>query len=59
MAKPMSPPRRMPDDTFVAVDIACLGCGYNLKTMPVDANCPECNRPVEFTLHPPVEHMTA
>lgn len=30
----------------VALDWACLGCGYNLRTRPVSAVCPECGVPV-------------
>jgi hypothetical protein len=34
-------------------DVQCVHCGYNLRTMPVDGDCPECGAPVEETLHPP------
>ncbi|HYE20153.1 MAG TPA: hypothetical protein VEA69_17025, partial [Tepidisphaeraceae bacterium] len=27
-------------------DLACVGCGYNLRTMPVTGRCPECARAV-------------
>lgn len=30
----------------VALDWACLGCGYNLRTRPVSGECPECGVPV-------------
>src|SRR5262249_8024735 len=32
---------------IVDVDVECLGCGYNLKTLSWTANCPECGRRVE------------
>lgn len=30
----------------VAEDCKCVGCGYNVRTLPVTARCPECNQPV-------------
>lgn len=27
-------------------DLECVGCGYNLRTLARDANCPECAAPV-------------
>jgi hypothetical protein len=27
-------------------DTLCRGCGYNLRSLPTDAACPECNAPV-------------
>ncbi len=30
----------------VAIDLPCLGCGYNVRTLANDAVCPECARPV-------------
>lgn len=43
-------------DTYVALDTPCMGCGYNLKTMAVSGNCPECGCPVDDTLsRPPME----
>lgn len=31
----------------VDVDLACIGCGYNLRTLPWEGRCPECTRPVK------------
>lgn len=31
----------------VDFDLTCIGCGYNLRTMPFDGRCPECTRPVK------------
>ncbi len=30
----------------VAVDVACVGCGYNLRMQPDAGVCPECARPI-------------
>jgi uncharacterized repeat protein (TIGR04138 family) len=44
----------MPDDLHIPCDLPCEGCGYNLRTLDVDALCPECGHPVTQTLtaHP-------
>src|SRR5438128_2549555 len=34
----------------VCVDAVCLGCGYNLRSLPEDAVCPECAQPVRRSL---------
>jgi hypothetical protein len=31
-------------------DVACIGCGYNLRTLALEAKCPECARPVVDSL---------
>jgi hypothetical protein len=31
-------------------DYPCTGCGYNLHTLPVRGECPECSRPVVHSL---------
>ncbi len=33
-------------------DLACFGCGYNLRTMPLDAACPECGLAVRDSVRP-------
>ena len=35
----------MPSLTRVVIDAPCDNCGYNLKTIPTDASCPECGTP--------------
>ncbi len=30
----------------LAVNIGCTGCGYNLRSQPLDGRCPECGRAV-------------
>jgi hypothetical protein len=36
--------------TKVAIDLACVKCGYNLRMLPGDGRCPECGAPVEWSL---------
>ncbi|OWY70566.1 hypothetical protein B7486_13170 [cyanobacterium TDX16] len=31
---------------LIDADLECVGCGYNLRTLARDANCPECAAPV-------------
>ncbi|MEM6748869.1 MAG: hypothetical protein AAF612_00195 [Planctomycetota bacterium] len=53
MSEP-TPPTNTPSDTpvrddtprRVEHDLPCLRCGFNLRTLPVDADCPECRLPV-------------
>ena len=44
-------PTDQPPDVYVAVDMTCIGCGYNLRTLAVASACPECSRPIEDTRH--------
>jgi predicted RNA-binding Zn-ribbon protein involved in translation (DUF1610 family) len=30
--------------------IYCVGCGYNLRSLPVDGPCPECGRAISASL---------
>lgn len=32
--------------SLIDSDLECIGCGYNLRTLTRDANCPECAAPV-------------
>lgn len=41
---------KQPTDLYVAVDMPCLGCGYNLRTLAVSSACPECSHQIEDTL---------
>ena len=34
------------DPHVVDSDLPCVGCGYNLRTIPWESKCPECGRPV-------------
>mgnify|MGYP005843800295 CR=1 FL=1 len=42
--------RRRPDPGPIADDLECIGCGYNLRTLPGSGRCPECGRPVAWSL---------
>src|SRR5204863_8364142 len=34
-------------DTFSIIDnLLCAHCGYDLRTLPADSNCPECGRAI-------------
>jgi hypothetical protein len=37
--------------SFVSTDVNCRRCGYNLRNLSSDANCPECATPVSQSLH--------
>lgn len=41
------PDRRLPGVT-IDFDRACIGCGYNLKGLTTDGQCPECGLPVRM-----------
>lgn len=34
----------------IGVDLPCFTCGYNLRSLPMDGRCPECNSSIEATL---------
>lgn len=38
------------DGAYVNADVACHGCGYNLRGLPVTGRCPECSAPVRVAL---------
>lgn len=42
--------RYFPAHARVADDLACIGCGYNLRTLMANANCPECGQQVGSSL---------
>ncbi|HKQ50326.1 MAG TPA: hypothetical protein VJZ71_19795 [Phycisphaerae bacterium] len=46
----IQPPTARPALAPIPFDLACLGCRYNLRTMPVEAVCPECALPIRRTL---------
>lgn len=39
-----------PAGAVVSRDLKCVGCAYNLRTLPVDSRCPECGLNVERSL---------
>lgn len=39
-----------PVPSEVEGDLACVGCGYNLRMLSIDGNCPECFTPIGNTL---------
>jgi hypothetical protein len=41
-------PRRLEVDA----DRSCVGCAYNLRTLPIDSRCPECSTPIALSLRP-------
>ncbi|HKQ47115.1 MAG TPA: hypothetical protein VJZ71_03475 [Phycisphaerae bacterium] len=43
----------------VAHDLECVGCGYNLKSLPSNSVCPECGRPVAQTVYPVAFRFTS
>lgn len=42
--------RNSPARTHVESDLCCIECEYNLRTLAVTGNCPECNRPVSDSI---------
>lgn len=47
-----TPPLRVPCDADgrIAIDVACLRCRYNLRSLFPDARCPECGDPAASSL---------
>ncbi len=41
------------DPRYVASDLPCARCGYNLRTLAWEASCPECNTRVDQAVLPP------
>ena len=35
----------------VGIDLPCISCGYNLRSLPMSGRCPECNSSIESALH--------
>jgi hypothetical protein len=48
--KPVSRRLEDPDCAYIALDIPCIGCAYDLKTLPLTGRCPECGEAVLNTL---------
>ncbi|MHC5001665.1 MAG: hypothetical protein ACYTJ0_00940 [Planctomycetota bacterium] len=43
--------RSFPADARVVDDLACMGCGYNLRGLAASGRCPECALPVAESLY--------
>ena len=41
----------VPQVSRVGIDLPCISCGYNLRSLPMSGRCPECNSPIEEALH--------
>lgn len=50
-------PRFLDAQRNVAVNLHCLICEYNLRTLPVVGICPECGSPVARSLAPSLLHL--
>lgn len=42
--------RHFSQPKHVLDDMTCFGCGYNLRTLAVSGDCPECGHPIALTL---------
>jgi hypothetical protein len=45
------PVSESPAADAIAVDIACVGCGYSLRGLSAESRCPECGKPVLDSTH--------
>jgi hypothetical protein len=48
---PDSDPVMTDQDGSIAIDVPCVSCGYNLRGLTRDGNCPECSTPIESSVH--------
>lgn len=44
----------LPIPDVIPGDVACVSCGYNLRSLASSANCPECGQPVMRTVGNPL-----
>src|SRR5258706_9556058 len=49
---PNSPPPPASPPPALDQNLPCLRCGYNLRTLSIDARCPECATPIASSLDP-------
>ena len=47
---PAAAPSPLASPSVVAGDARCAGCGYNLRSLPLDGNCPECGETVAYSV---------
>lgn len=43
---------QLPRDGPLAGALLCVSCGYDLRGLDVDGNCPECGASIEISMHP-------
>jgi 2-amino-4-hydroxy-6-hydroxymethyldihydropteridine diphosphokinase len=41
-----------PEPGIIPRDVRCVGCGYNLRGLPIRHTCPECGRPTTDSIDP-------
>jgi len=53
MSEPLHDPSAIPldDDGRITINVACVNCGYNLRTLLASGVCPECAAPVAHSAH--------
>src|SRR3954467_2251032 len=40
----------MPASSITTDNLICLQCGYDLRALPTESNCPECGRPISDSI---------
>ena len=50
MAEAPQPVVPLATPAFIDADVACFFCGYNLRSLGLDAICPECGRAIQESL---------
>ena len=52
-SEPSGSTREKDSRSLSSQPIFCVGCGYDVRTLPVDGPCPECSTPIEQSLGGP------
>ena len=52
-SEPSGSTREKDSRSLSSQPIFCVGCGYDVRTLPVDGPCPECGTPIEQSLGGP------